>query len=78
MMVARLPRLHPPPVVVRYQRERPGELCTWTRRRWAIGRVGHRVHDDHARRAAGIGWEVLYAAIAPSHQQASGHSGPGA
>jgi len=62
--LARLPRLFPRPPVVRYQRERPGELLhVDTKKLGRIGRVGHRIHGDHARRVAGIGWEVLYAAI---------------
>ncbi len=62
--LARLPRLFPLPPVVRYQRERPGELLhVDTKKLGRIGRVGHRIHGDHARRMAGIGWEVLYAAI---------------
>ncbi|HVH68517.1 MAG TPA: IS481 family transposase [Gemmatimonadales bacterium] len=62
--LARLPRLHPPPPVVRYQRERPGELLHLDSKKLGrIGRVGHRIHGDASRRMKGIGWEVLFAAI---------------
>jgi transposase InsO family protein len=62
--LARLPQLAPPAPVVRYQRERPGELLhVDTKKLGRIGRIGHRIHGDHQIRARGIGWEVLYAAI---------------
>ena len=62
--LARLPRLQPPPPVVRYQRERPGELLhVDTKKLGRIARVGHRIHGDRATRVKGTGWEVLYAAI---------------
>jgi len=62
--LARLPSLQPPAPVVRYQRERPGELRHLdTKKLGRIGRVGHRIHGDRATRVKGIGWEILYAAI---------------
>jgi transposase InsO family protein len=62
--LARLPSLQPPVPVVRYQRERPGELLHLdTKKLGRIGRVGHRIHGDRAARVKGIGWEILYAAI---------------
>jgi len=62
--LARLPSLQPPAPVVRYQRERPGELLHLdTKKLGRIGRVGHRIHGDRATRVKGIGWEILYAAI---------------
>ena len=62
--LARLPRLVPPAPVVRYQRERPGELLhVDTKRLGRIGRVGHRVHGDRTTRVRGIGWGGVYAAI---------------
>jgi transposase InsO family protein len=61
-------RLHQPlprEKVVRYQRERPGELLHVDCKR--LGRIllpGHRVTGDRRRRAAGkAGWLYLYAAI---------------
>lgn len=62
--LARLPRLAPPAPVVRYERARAGELLhVDTKKLGRIGRVGHRIHGDYQRRARGVGWEVLYAAI---------------
>jgi len=62
--VARLPSLQPPAPVVRYQRERPGELLhVDTKKLGRIGCVGHRIHGDRRRGVKGIGWEVLHAAI---------------
>lgn len=62
--LARLPSLRPPAPVVRYQRERPGELLHLdTKKLGRIGRVGHRIHGDRTTRVKGIGWEILYAAI---------------
>ena len=62
--VARLPSLQPPAPVVRYQRERPGELLHLdTKKLGRIGCIGHRIHGDRRRSVKGIGWEVLYAAI---------------
>jgi transposase InsO family protein len=62
--LARLPSLQPPAPVVRYQRERPGELLhVDTKKLGRIGCVGHRIHGDRRRSVKGIGWEVLYAAI---------------
>jgi transposase InsO family protein len=50
--------------VVRYQRERPGELLHLdTKKLGRIGRVGHRIHGDRTARVRGVGWEILYAAI---------------
>jgi transposase InsO family protein len=62
--LARLPSLEPPVPVVRYQRERPGELLHIdTKKLVKIGRVGHRIHGDRTTKVKGIGWEVVHAAI---------------
>jgi transposase InsO family protein len=62
--LARLPRLAPPVAVVRYERQRPGELVHVDGKRLGrIGRVGHRIHGDRTTRVRGIGWETLYVAI---------------
>ena len=62
--LARLPRLQPPAPVVRYQRERPGELLhVDVKKLVKIGRVGHRIHGDPTTRVSGIGWEYVHAAI---------------
>ena len=50
--------------VVRYERERPGELVHVDVKRLArIVRPGHRVTGDRSRRSAGAGWQYLYVAI---------------
>ena len=62
--LSRLPPLAPPPPVVRYERERPGELLHIDAKKLAgIGRAGHRVHGDRTTRARGVGWEVLHVAV---------------
>jgi transposase InsO family protein len=62
--LARMPRLAPPAPVVRYQRERPGELVhVDTKKLGRIARVGHRIHGDRTTRVKGVGWEVVYAAV---------------
>jgi transposase InsO family protein len=59
-----LPPLVAPPPVVRYERERPGELLHIDAKKLAgIGRAGHRVHGDRTTRVRGIGWEVLHVAV---------------
>jgi transposase InsO family protein len=60
----RRPALAPPRPVVRYERERPGELLhVDTKRLGRIGRVGHRIHGDRTRRVRGVGWETVHVAI---------------
>ena len=62
--LARLPSLQPPAPVVRYQRERPGDLLHIDVKKLVkIGRVGHRIHGDRTTRVKGIGWEYVHAAI---------------
>ena len=60
----RLPPVVPRPPVVRYERERPGELLHIDAKKLGrIGRVGHRIHGDRTRRTRGLGWECLHVAI---------------
>ena|SRR5688572_9452420 len=60
----RLSRLDPPQPIVRYERQRPGELLHLDVKKLArIGRIGHRIHGDMGRRVPGIGWEFLHVAI---------------
>jgi transposase InsO family protein len=64
--LARLDRLTPRPAVVRYERERPGELVHLDTKR--LGRIGagggHRVHGRSERvRHRGIGWNQVHLAI---------------
>lgn len=60
----RLARLDPPAPVVRYERERPGELLHGDTKPLArVARVGHRIHGDRTARVRGVGWEYLHVAI---------------
>lgn len=62
--LARLPQLAPPTPVIRYERQRPGELLHVDAKKLArIGHIGHRIHGDRSKRLGGIGWETLYVAI---------------
>jgi len=64
--LGRLKALDPPAPVVRYQRERPGELIHLdTKKLGRIDGVGHRITGYHegVHRNRGIGWEVLHVAI---------------
>jgi transposase InsO family protein len=64
--LGRLKALDPPAPVVRYQRERPGELIHLdTKKLGRIDGVGHRITGQHAGmvKNRGIGWEVLHVAI---------------
>ncbi len=64
--LGRLKALDPPAPVVRYQRERPGELLHLdTKKLGRIDGVGHRITGYHqgVHRKRGIGWEVLHVAI---------------
>ena len=60
----RLSSLEPPRPVVRYERERPGELVHLDIKKLGkIGRVGHRIHGNRRTRVHGIGWEYTHTAI---------------
>ncbi len=65
--LGRLKALDPPPPIVRYQRERPGELLHLdTKKLGRIGGVGHRITGRRTgaiNRHHGIGWEVLHVCI---------------
>lgn len=65
--LGRLPSLTPRPPIVRYERERPGELLHIDAKKLGriVGGVGHRITgdrslDSHTRR---VGWECLHVAI---------------
>jgi len=50
--------------VVRYERERPGELVHVDAKKLGrVGTRGHRVTGDRSRRARGAGWQYLFVAI---------------
>jgi transposase InsO family protein len=64
--LARLDRLTPRPPVVRYERERPGELVHLDTKR--LGRIGpgggHRIHGRSEKdRHRGIGWNHVHVAV---------------
>jgi len=64
--LGRLSALDPKPPVVRYQRERPGELLHIdTKKLGRIDGIGHRITGRHegVHRKRGIGWEVLHVCI---------------
>ncbi len=56
--------LEPKPVVVRYERQAPGELIHLDIKKLGrIDGVGHRIHGDRSRRSRGIGWEYAHVAV---------------
>ena len=60
----RLSRLTPKPVVVRYERERPGELLHLdTKKLGRFRRVGHRMRERGGRRSYRAGWEYLHVCV---------------
>jgi transposase InsO family protein len=65
--LGRLERLDPPAPVVRYQRQRPGELIHIdTKRLGKIAGIGHRITGRRSgmiNRHRGIGWECLHVAV---------------
>ena len=62
--MGRLPKLDPPPPVVRYERERPGELLHLDTKKLArIERIGHRIHGDRSQTIEGAGWEFLHVCV---------------
>ena len=62
--LSRLKSLEPKEPVLRYQRDRPGELIhVDIKKLGRIGRIGHRIHGDRTTRVRGIGWEFVHVAI---------------
>lgn len=62
--LGRLDRLEPRPAVVRYERERPGELVHLdTKMLGRIDGLGHRFSGDRHVRNRGIGWDRVHVAI---------------
>jgi transposase len=60
----RLRSLDPPPPVVRYEHQHPGDLIHFDIKRLArIVKPGHRIHGDRARETRGAGYEYLHVAI---------------
>ena len=62
--LGRLSMLEPKPAVIRYERQRPGELLHVDTKKLArIVRVGHRIHGDRSTRIKGAGWEFAHVCI---------------
>jgi len=62
--MGRLPPLHPPPPVIRYERQRPGELIhVDTKKLGRFQRLGHRVTGDRHLRCEGAGWDYLHVCV---------------
>ena len=62
--MGRLPPLHPPPPVMRYEREQPGELIHIdTKKLGRFQRSGHRVTGNRHHRCAGAGWDYLHVCV---------------
>jgi len=62
--LGKLSALEQKPVVVRYERARPGELIHLDVKLLArISRVGHRITGDRRTRVRGIGWEYVHVAV---------------
>ncbi len=62
--LGRLSALEPKPPVVRYQRERPGELIHIdTKKLGRIEAIGHRITGDRRDSKRGAGWEAVHVCI---------------
>ena len=62
--LGRLPVVDGPRRIVRYERDRPGELVHLDIKKLGrISLVGHRIHGDRRRRTHGRGWEFVHVAI---------------
>ena len=62
--LGRLAALEPKPPIVRYERERPGDMIHLDIKKLGrIARPSHRVTGDRRDRVEGVGWEHLHVAI---------------
>ena len=62
--LGRLAALEPRPAIVRYQRERPGELIHIDIKKLGkIDGVGHRITGDRRSRKRGRGWDFLHVCV---------------
>ena len=62
--LGKLAALEPKPTVVRYQRQRPGELIHIDSKKLGrIAAVGHRITGDRRDTTRGVGWEALHVCI---------------
>lgn len=62
--LGRLPPRHPPPPVIRYERQRPGELLhVDTKKLGRFQRLGHRVTGNRGQCCKGAGWDYLHVCV---------------
>jgi len=62
--LGRLRNIEPKPVVVRYEKKRPGELLHLdTKKLGKIQGIGHRITGDRRGSGHGLGWEFLHVCI---------------
>jgi transposase InsO family protein len=62
--LGRLKNLEPRPVVVRYEKKRPGELLHLdTKKLGRIRGIGHRITGDRRGSGHGLGWEFLHVCV---------------
>ncbi len=62
--LGRLKSVERKPVVMRYEKKRPGELMhLGIKKLGRIQGVGHRIHGDRRTRVNGIGWEFLHVGV---------------
>ena len=62
--LSRLKSLEPEEPVVRYQRDRPGELIhVDTKKLGRFGCIGHRISGNRRQNSRGMGWEFVHVAI---------------
>jgi transposase InsO family protein len=62
--LGRLRDLEPKPVVVRYEKKRPGELLHLdTKKLGRIQGIGHRITGDRRGSGHGLGWEFLHVCV---------------
>lgn len=67
--LGRLRYLDPKPVVIRFEKKRPGELLHLDIKKFGcIKGIGHRIRGDRCNRARGIGWEYLHVCIDDAHE----------
>jgi transposase InsO family protein len=60
----RLSAMEPKPEVVRYEKQRPGELLHLDTKKFAkIKKIGHRITGDRRGNKHGLGWEFLHVCI---------------
>lgn len=62
--LGRLRCLDPKPAIIRYERQRPGELLHLdTKKLGVVDGVGHRIHGKRRTRKRGKGWEFLHVCV---------------